>query len=151
MDAWIIWIIIAVSLIGIEILTQMVWTLCLAIGCIAGMMVYFCGFDTAWQITTAGITAIVAYFVLMPYLRKWQRHTEKITGSDARTGMDALLGRQATVTNEIRPGETGRVRIDGDSWQARAPQTATTINCGDVVVVDSYNSIILNVKPLNNL
>lgn len=69
----------------------------------------------------------------------------KRTGREARTGMDALLGRKAVVTNEIRPGDTGRVRIDGDNWQAVAPGVNFTIHKGTETVVTAYDSIILTV------
>jgi membrane protein implicated in regulation of membrane protease activity len=65
--------------------------------------------------------------------------------------MDALLGRRATVTQEIKPGELGRARIDGDNWQVRAPGIHTTITRGEEVIVNSYDSIILNVsRPTPN-
>lgn len=59
--------------------------------------------------------------------------------------MDALLGRHGTVTEEIRPGKLGRVRIDGDNWQARLESPKAGAKRGDTVVVASYDSIILTV------
>ena len=64
----------------------------------------------------------------------------------ARTGMDALLGRRATVTHAIRPGELGRARIDGDNWQVQCPSATEEIKAGTEVVVTSYDSIILTVS-----
>ena len=74
---------------------------------------------------------------------------EKRRGYDSRTGMDALLGRKAVVTHEIRPGELGRARIDGDNWQVRAPGVRTVIRHGEEVSVTGYDSIILTVEPLH--
>lgn len=149
MEAWIIWTTIAAILIAVEVMTQMVWTLCLAIGCLASIAAYLAGLDMAWQISTAGIVSVVAYIVLRPWLQKWQKRAAERNKSAARTGMDALLGRRGTVTDEIKPGHTGRVRIDGDNWQAIAPDAAGTIHRGQQVVVDSYDSIILGVQPVN--
>lgn len=139
------WIITALILIALEILTQMVWTLCLAIGCVAAIAGDLCGLDLAWQISLAGVTAVIAYFVLMPHLRKWQHRSEKRDGRDARTGMDALLGRKGVVTEPVAPGGQGRVRIDGDSWQAKAEDPALRIERGSTVTVQSYDSIVLTV------
>lgn len=148
METWIIWIIIAILLIGIEVLSQMVMTLCLAVGCIFGMAASLCGLSLAWQISIAGIVAIVAYFALAPWLKRWQQKARDKNRHLARTGMDALLGRRATVTEEIKPGETGRVRIDGDNWQAVAPRANETVKRGETVVVDAYDSIILTVSTI---
>lgn len=148
METWIIWIIAAALLVGIEVLTQMVWTLCLAIGCLASVIACFFGLDIAWQISIAGIVSVIAYIALRPWFEKWQKKAADKNRHAARTGMDALLGRRGTVTDEIKPGKTGRVRIDGDNWQALAPNVSQTIHRGQQVVVDSYDSIILSVQPL---
>lgn len=147
MSAWIIWIIVAALLIGVEVLTQMVWTLCLAIGCLASMVATLLGLDLAWQVSIAGIVAVIAYFILKPAFEKWQKKAADKNRHVARTGMDALLGRKGIVTNEIKPGEMGRVRIDGDNWQALAPGVDYIIRRGEQVVVDAYDSIILTVQP----
>ena len=144
MELWIVWIIAGLLLAALEVLTQMVWTLCLAIGCLAAMGADLCGLSPAWQISTAGIAAVVAYVALMPWLNRWQ-HRHRRT---ARTGMDALLGREGTVTDEIRPGDMGRVRIDGDCWQAVAPGIERTLPRGAKVSVEAYDSIIITVRPL---
>ncbi len=149
MEAWIIWTTIAAILIAVEVMTQMVWTICLAIGCAASIVAYLFGLDMAWQISIAGIVSVVAYLALRPWLQKWQQKAADRNKQAARTGMDALLGRRGTVTDEIKPGQPGRVRIDGDSWQALAPEAAGVIHRGQQVVVDSYDSIILSVQPLN--
>lgn len=148
MDAWIIWLVVAALLVGTEILTQMVWTLCLAVGCAAGLALSLCGLDPAWQIAAAGIAAVVAYLALMPVFTAWQRKSAARKDRGCRTGMDALLGRRATVTSEILPGGMGRVRIDGDNWQAVAPGSRSAIARGTVVSVDAYDSIVLTVSEL---
>lgn len=148
MDAWIYWIIAAALLAGLEVLTQMVWTICLAIGCVASAIAAAFGLDVAWQISIAGIVSVIAYLALKPLFDKWQKKTNAKNKHLARTGMDALLGRKGVVTHEIKPGEMGRIRIDGDNWQALAPKTNHTIERGQQVVVDSYDSIVLSVQPL---
>ena len=70
---------------------------------------------------------------------------EKRRGYDSRTGMDALLGRRATVIHPIHPGRLGRARIDGDNWQVQAPSVCEVIPDGTEVVVTGYDSIILTV------
>lgn len=148
MDAWIYWIIAAALLAGLEVLTQMVWTLCLSIGCLASAVAAACGLNVAWQISIAGIVSVIAYFALKPLFDKWQKKANDKNRHLARTGMDALLGRKGIVTHEIKPGELGRIRIDGDNWQALAPKVNHTITRGQQVVVDAYDSIILSVQPL---
>lgn len=140
-----IWIIAAVLLIILEVMTQMLWALCLTAGCVGAIVAALCGASFPWQFTVMGIVSVVAYPIVLPSVKKWHDRQMKREGREARTGMDALLGRKAVVTNEIRPGETGRVRIDGDNWQAVAPGVNFTIHKGTETVVTAYDSIILTV------
>lgn len=148
MEIWIIWLLAAATLIGVEVLTQMVWTLCLAIGCLASALSALLGADVALQISIAGVVSVIAYLALKPWFEKWQKKAADRNRHAARTGMDALLGRRGTVTDEIKPGKMGRIRIDGDNWQARS-DTDRTIPAGTTVKVTAYDSIILTVTPIN--
>lgn len=149
MDAWIIWLIVAAVLVVIEILTQMVWTLCLAVGCVGAIVADLCGADVVWQIVVMAATSVVAFLVLMPWFKRWHDTSSPHDRHESRTGMDALPGRRAVVTAEIRPGMTGRVRIDGDSWQVRAGGCESVIGRGSEVVVQSYDGNILEVVPVD--
>lgn len=142
MEAWIIWLIAAAFLIVVEVLTLSMWALCLSLGSIAAMAVALCGYGIAGQVVALTLMSLVAWLALLPMFRRWHAKTDNRA---SRTGMDALLGRRAIVTGEIRPGELGRVRIDGDSWQVRAPSVSGTVARGTEVVVTAYDSIILTV------
>lgn len=142
MSPWIIWLIAAAVLLLLEVLSQAVWALCFAIGCLASMIVSFFTDSPAFQALAAPIAAILAWILVAPFARKWEQKRSR----HSRTGMDALLGRKAIVTEEIRPGECGRARIDGDFWQVRAPGADRTIRRGEEVTVTAYDSIILTVE-----
>ena len=144
MSAWIIWLIAAILLLILEVLSQAVWSLCFAIGCIAAMAISFLTNSAAYQGLTVGIVAILSWIIFAPMIRKWENKRNQ----GSRTGMDALLDRTGIITKEIKPGGIGRVRIDGDYWQAKAPEATRTINCGEEVRVKAYDSIILSVTTI---
>ncbi len=148
MEGWIIWLGMAALLLIVEVLTQTMWSLCLAVGCMASMTAALCGLAVEWQLALLVVCSFVAYLLLIPLFRR--RHNHAPGAGDSRTGMDALLGRRATVTHEIRPGECGRARIDGDNWQVRAPGAGRVIARGTEVTVTGYDSIILDVAALND-
>lgn len=147
MGMWIVWLIVAAALVIVEVLTQMIWTLCLAVGCAGAMIANICEVPLAWQIVVMAVVSVVAFLVLMPWFKRWHESPSGSTDLDDRTGMDALIGRKAVVVQRIRPGGIGRARIDGDNWQVRAPGISKVIESGSEVVVVSYDSIILSVKP----
>ncbi len=148
MEVWVIWLIVATLLVIIEVLTQMVWTLCIAIGCIIALLLSILGVDLAWQLISVGAASVVAFIWLVPVLRRWHDENNRHQNRDDRTGMEALLGRRAIVTEDIRPGRLGRARIDGDNWQV-CSSSDEIIFRGSEVVVTSYDSIILHVQIVN--
>ena len=143
MTLWIIWLTLAALLMIVEVFTQMVWTLCLAIGCVAALVGDYFGAALAWQLIIIAVTTVAAYIVLVPYVKRWHENQVNKEGRTSRTGMEAILGRRATVTQVIHPGKIGRARIDGDSWQVVASGVPYAIPCGAEVIVTDYNSIIL--------
>lgn len=142
MDVWYVWIIVAIVLFIVEVLTQILWALCLGIGALAAMAAALAGVSTVWQVIIMAVVGILVYVIALPRFRNFHN---KQSLHEARTGMDALLGRRAIVTEEIRPGQAGRARIDGDNWQVIAPGVETAIHRGTEVVVTGYDSIILTV------
>ncbi len=145
MDAWIIWLIIAAVLLTLEIMTLTLWLLCLAAGCLLSMIVALFGGAVEFQLVVLIVGTFLAYLLLMPVFKKRHASYTPKDYKNSRTGMDALLGRKAIVTKEIKPGELGRARIDGDNWQVKAPGVSTVITRGSEVYVTGYESIILDV------
>lgn len=146
MEAWIVWLTAAAGLLVIEVLTQMMWALCLTVGAVAAMVCALFGLGIEWQVGIMAATAVLTYLIFLPVFRRWHARNDDRA---SRTGMDALLGRHATVTHEIKPGSLGRARIDGDNWQVKAPSHSSTIPAGTEVVVTAYDSIILTVETLS--
>lgn len=147
MDVWIIWTVVAAVLVAVEVMTQWVWTFCLAAGCVGSLVASLFGLEMPWQIALLAVGSVVAYVACVPLMRRWYNRWGHSMRHEARTGMDALLGRKALVVEEIRPGELGRARIDGDCWQVRAPGVDSVIKHGATVSVTAYDSIILTVEP----
>lgn len=146
MDLWSFWLILAAILIITEVLTLMMWALCFAVGAIAAFICSLCDLPYLWQGVAFVVGALISYIAMLPWIKKRHHKTEK---KECRTGMDALLGRKAFITHEIRPGKTGRARIDGDNWQVIAPHVERVITDGEEVVVTAYDSIILTVDPVS--
>lgn len=150
MDMWIIWLIIMGVLLIVEVLTQMMLALCLAVGCLAALICSLCGVDVIWQIIATAIAAVAGYIFLVPLFQKWHALSVDKKGRASMTGMDALLGRKTIVMEEVRPFRPGRARIDGDNWQIRSRNNDETIAKGREVVVKGYDSIVLIVDPVSS-
>lgn len=146
MEIWIIWLAIAIGLLLTEVLTQMIWTICLAIGCLVAMVLSLCDVNLLWQVISLSVASVIAFFWIVPVARRWHEASLRKRPDDTRTGMDALLGRRAAVIEDVTPDKLGRVRIDGDCWQASC-RSGLSIPRGSEVVVTAYDSIVLLVEP----
>lgn len=144
MDPWIIWIIFAVTLVIVELLTQWVSSFCLAIGCIAALVAYLLGCDTVWQLVWLAIGTIVGFVCFIPVFKKRVEKRRLASLHEPVSNMDALIGRTGRVIVAIPAGGIGRMRIDGDNWQA---ECSLPIAEGAMARVEGYDSIILKVVP----
>ena len=148
MEIWVMWLIATAVLVIIELMTGMVASFCLAIGCLASMIVSLFSTSVNMQLLALAIGTILSFIFLAPVIRKWQQQKGEKNPKTQNSNMDALIGRTVVVTQTIpADGELGRIRIDGDNWQARSISGAE-IEEGRRVRVVSYDSIIIEVEEV---
>ncbi|MBQ5697152.1 MAG: NfeD family protein [Muribaculaceae bacterium] len=147
MESWILWLIVTAVLILIELFTGMIATFCLAFGCLLAMVMTLFGCGIEWQLGALAVGTVIAFIAFAPLIRRLQSRRGKAAAEVSN--MDALKGRVAEVV-EIIPsdGGCGRVRIDGDRWQARSVD-GVAFSVGDKVRVVGYDSIILDVESIS--
>lgn len=145
MTAWIIWLILCGALLLLELLTASLAALCGASGCVAAFLFAVFGASVEAQLMAAAVGTILALIFLSPQVNRYRSRHRKDSPA-MNTNMDALIGRTATLSRDITADAPGRVRIDGDNWQARSASGAP-LPKGTMVKVTGYDSIILTVKP----
>ena len=59
---------------------------------------------------------------------------------------DAIIGRTGEVTEAIKAGGYGRVKLDGDDWKAQS-DCAADLEIGTKVRIVGRESIIIKVVP----
>lgn len=137
------WVIIALITTLIEIFTLGFSIICISIGALAAALVAYFGAGVEWQILVFAIVAGVALVAVRPLILKlFRRASDK---HSVETNVNALVGREARVSSEIKSGE-GRVKIDGDDWRAETIGSDETISVGERVIVLEVRSVILIVK-----
>ena len=72
---------------------------------------------------------------------RWMHHEKDFIPSNA----DAIIGRVATVSQDIPANGFGRVALDGDDWKATAKES---LDKGEKVTIVARESIILTVEKL---
>ena len=146
MSLWIIWLIATAVLLIIELLTGLVATFCVAVGCLFAFVAALAGFGMEVQLGALVAGVILAFIFLVPFINRI-RKSKKSQRPAYNSNMEALVGREGFLSREIpADGGLGRLRIDGDDWQVRSSD-GSPLPHGAKVRVTGYDSIILTVKP----
>lgn len=131
---WLLWALLTVALAVGELLTPGLFFL--------GPVALAAGAATLASILGAGAIGSLLVFIggalaslglLRPIARRHLR-----LPAISRTGTDALVGRQALVTQRV-DAKGGRVRIGGEEWSARA-------YVGDQVLVEGQTVDIIQIE-----
>jgi membrane protein implicated in regulation of membrane protease activity len=128
-ETWIIWVIIAAVLGTIEILTTTLAFGLVALAAIVAAVVGAVGGDAALQFGAFVLASALGLGVARPFALRHVRQPPML-----RTGTAALVGRPATVLEEVS-GQGGRVRIGGEVWSARSYDETLVIPAGKTVDV----------------
>ena len=94
------------------------------------------------EAVTVGL--LIVSFCLLLFTRKI--FVEKLKTGRVRTNAEALIGETGRVTAQIRPLETGQVRIKGQEWSAVC-RDETLIEKGTFVKVIAIEGVKLIVVP----
>ena len=113
MDDWVLWL-IAAAILGVgEIATTGLFLAPFAAGALVAALLAAVGVGTAISLAVFLVVSIIALAALRPIARAHRRQPAAL-----RTGTAALIGRTATVIDQITCDE-GSIRLEGEVWRAR--------------------------------
>lgn len=143
MEYYQIWLIAAIVLVIIELLTAGFGVICFAVGALFSALAAFLGMDSlVWQLLIFAVASVLCFIFLRPVVLRLLDKKSK----DVKTNADALIGKTAIVSETIdSSANQGRVAVDGDDWKAVSAD-GSVINKGEKVEIISRDSIILTVK-----
>lgn len=143
MEYYQIWLIAAIVLVIIELLTAGFGVICFAVGALFSALAAFLGVDSlVWQLLIFAVASVLCFIFLRPVVLRFLDKKSK----DVKTNADALIGKTAIVSETIdSSANQGRVAVDGDDWKA-VSFDGSVINKGEKVEIISRDSIILTVK-----
>lgn len=144
-ELWHIWLLAALLFFIMEIFVPSFVLFNFGIGALIGSLVAGMDVSLEWQIVAFSAGTLLSFFLIRPFMRKiaYKR------SDDTKTNVDAMIGRLATVSEEIsNENNRGRVLLDGDDWKARSLGN-DVIPAGTTVEIVQLNSIVVTVKKIN--
>lgn len=141
-EPWQFWIVLGIIFVIIEIFDPAFYFIALGIGAIFTGLLSLFGFveaSVALQIILFAIISFVAFLFTRKLGKKILAHT------GGETNVNALIGREAFVTQVIPADGRGRVKIGGEEWVAVA-QDKGEIALGAKVTVLAIdgNKVVVN-------
>ncbi|MYY07499.1 NfeD family protein [Streptomyces sp. SID4919] len=140
-DAWVWWLIGAVAL-GIPlVVTAMPEFGMFSVGAVASAVTAALGGGIVAQVIVFVVVSVALIAVVRPIAAR-----QRAGRPDQATGIDALRGKQAVVTERVDGSGGGRIKLAGEIWSARALDGGQTYEVGqqvDVVEIEGATAIVI--------
>ena len=140
-NMWQVWAVIAIACLILELSSGDFFIICFSIGAVFAIISAVCGLSIYWQIFIFAIFSLLGVIFVRPVALRYLHKNDPNRVSNA----DALLGRTGKVTEAIKAGADGYVKIDGDMWKA---VSTADIPVGTTVRVVGRESTIVTVETL---
>ena len=116
---WVVWLVLAVIMLVIEIVTTGLATLWFALGAIVAMVMDLCGAPLSSQVIVMAAVSVVCFILCMIWVRPKLESLRK--KNVQRTNADRLIGREGVVIVPLNGAEgKGQVKVDGQVWSAKS-------------------------------
>ncbi len=139
--AWAAWLIAALVLAGVEMMSLDLVLLMLAVGAAAGAVTAALGAPFVLDMAVAAIVSVAMLGAVRPSVVK-RLHA----GPSLTTGHAALVGRTGVVVTSV-DDETGQIRLAGELWTARAYDPDMVLEPGTKVSVFEIDGATAVVYP----
>ena len=99
-----------------------------------------------WPFHSWLLTIIVTSLICVAYVALGRRYVHRWTMvNEAKTNIDAIIGRQGIVLRNIAKNTDGLVKVGNEQWRARAEED---IKGGEEIVVISVSGVTLIVEKI---
>jgi membrane protein implicated in regulation of membrane protease activity len=144
--AAVIWVLIALALLGLEVLTLSFVALYPAVGALAAALTAVLGGDVGIQVLVFAVVTVVSLLLTRKPLLRLIKRTPTVPSNASN-----VLGRRAVVVIAIEsgPGQRGQVRVGTEHWSAKS-ENEQHIAEGTTVGVVRIDGVALVVHPVGD-
>ena len=140
-NIWLFWLVLATVCLTMALASGDFYITCFGVGALCSTLSAFTGVPFWAQVLVFAVLSVLSVRLLRPRLVAMLN----AGGHQRVSNADALQGRIGTVTEVIKAGDYGRVKIDGDDWKASSHDDSD-IAVGEKVRVIGRESIIIEVE-----
>lgn len=136
----IIWLVIAVALIGIDVVTSSFIFMWFSIGALLAIILAFIEVSIVWQLIVFLVTGIILIILGYPWVKK----KFKVEKNHTLTMEETYIGRVMTANEDIV--EKAKIKVDGVYWTAY--NKTKKINKGEQFIISGIegNKLVVKLK-----
>ncbi|MDU4882118.1 NfeD family protein [uncultured Clostridium sp.] len=136
----IIWILVAIFVIAIDVVTSSFIFMWLSIGALAAIILSLLGISVLWQIIAFLIVGVVTISIGYP----WAKKKFKADVNQVLTMEQTYIGKEMVATEDMR--ETSKIKVSGIYWTAY--NKGKTIKKGEKYTITGIegNKLIVSLK-----
>ena len=136
----IIWLVIAVALIGIDVVTSSFIFMWFSIGALLAIILAFIEVSIVWQFIVFLVTGIILIILGYP----WAKKKFKVEKNHTLTMEETYIGRVMTANEDIV--EKAKIKVDGVYWTAY--NKTKKINKGEQFIISGIegNKLVVKLK-----
>lgn len=142
---WTVWAVVAMLCLIMEMSSGDFYVTCFGIGAAVALVASLLCAPFWAQVVAFAVFSVLSIYFLRPRLVALLNRSASHRVSNA----DAIIGRVGEVSETIKAGGYGRVKLDGDDWKAESDSTAD-VPVGTKVRIVGRDSIIVKVTPTVN-
>ena len=136
----IIWILVAIFVIAIDVVTSSFIFMWLSIGALAAIILSLLGISVLWQVIAFLVVGVVTISIGYP----WAKKKFKADVNQVLTMEQTYIGKEMVATEDMR--ETSKIKVSGIYWTAY--NKGKTIKKGERYTITGIegNKLILSLK-----
>ncbi len=141
MEHWLVWLIVAVVMAIVELLTPTFFVIWFSASAIVTSILSLFIKDL---LTQSFIFTIIS-FILIIFTKQL---TQRFLKNSVKTAVDTLVGKTGVVIDTIKSAyDPGRIKVDGQLWKAE-PLDGNNIEKGEIVKVLVVDGVTLKVEKI---
>ena len=139
MSGWIwLWLAVLVLSVIIEALTEQFVSIWFAPAAIIAAILNFCNIGFVSELVGFAIVTLAGIFILRDLVLK------KLSNTDSRTNIDAIIGEKCVVTERIDNfAGCGQAKVKGQIWSARGTGEDDVFEAGEVLTIVAIEGVKL--------
>ena len=138
LSAAVIWLIVAAILAVIEALTLGLTCIWFAGGAVGASVAAMLGASPLVQVIVFLAISVILIVVTRPIVKR------RLNSRTEKTNVDAVIGQEGVVEEDIAPYRNGQVRAGGKVWTAAS--TGGEIKRGAIVIIKDIRGVTLTVE-----